>query len=81
MLIFEIQPLTVVTAQDHKGLLELWKRYGGFGSLVGTFIVKKPLTDAQYRRLPEGLKDRLRQGKNDSLSFLERLYELPDPRP
>ncbi|MGB6303907.1 MAG: hypothetical protein WBF45_09165 [Acidobacteriaceae bacterium] len=81
MLIFGIHPLTVITAEDYQGLLAAWKRYGGPLSLVGEFVVKKALTDAQYRRLPQGLKDRLKEGDEiDAVSFLERLYRLPDPR-
>lgn len=81
MSIFEIQPLTVVTTETLKELREAWKVHGGVYSLVGTFIVRKPLTAAQYSRLPQGLKDRLKQGdENDSLSFLEQLYRLNDPR-
>lgn len=82
MLICTIHPLTTVTVEDHKTLREAWKRYGGPLSLVGEFVVRKPLTEAQYRRLPQGLKDRLREGdENNAVSFLEQLYRLPDLRP
>ena len=50
-----------VTAFNFQSLLAAWRRYGGPGSLVGTFVVSKPLTAAQLRRLPLGLRRRLRQ--------------------
>jgi len=76
--IFGVHPLTVITVKDHKGLRQAWKRYGGAFPLVGEFVVRKPLTESQLRRLPEGLRALVRTA--DDVSFLERLYRLPDPR-
>jgi hypothetical protein len=57
-----IRALTTIEAPDHKGLLTAWKLYRGPLALVlvGRFIVKKPLTASQHRRLPKGLRERLK---------------------
>lgn len=52
-------PRPSIEVQDHKNLLAAWRLYGGPVSLVGRFIVEKPLTASQLRRLPLGLRDRL----------------------
>lgn len=51
-----VHSTTTVTVPDYKNLMAAWKEYGGQVSLVGRFIVKKPLTAAQLRRLPKGLR-------------------------
>jgi hypothetical protein len=53
--------------------------YGGPLCFVRRFIVGKPLTASQIRRLPEALKARL-HSPDDSVGFLERMYRLPDMR-
>lgn len=63
--------------RDSRNLLAAWKLYGGPDTPAGRFIVHKPLTPAQLRRLPEALKDLL---QSDDVIFLERLYGLEDPR-
>lgn len=54
-----VHPSTTIEVPNHKSLLAAWKEHGGPFSLVGRFIVKKPLTAAQLRRLPEDLRARL----------------------
>jgi hypothetical protein len=56
-----------------------WREYGrhGFDSVVGSFIVTKPLTKSQLRRMPKALKNVLRF--DDSVLWLEKLYRLEDP--
>jgi len=51
-----IEAATTVTANDHKNLIAAWKLYGAEG-LVKTFKCDTPLTDAQRRRLPAGLRE------------------------
>jgi hypothetical protein len=48
-----------IEASNLKSLMHAWKLYGGPLSVVGSFRVTKPLTRAQRRRLPAGLRDRL----------------------
>jgi hypothetical protein len=48
-----------IKVPNHKNLLAAWKQYGGPLSLVGRFIVEKPLTASQLRRLPKGLRELL----------------------
>jgi len=69
----------IIEVPDHKNLLAAWRLHGGPGTLVGRFIVGKPLTASQLSRLPEALKARL-YSPDDSVDFLERLYGLEDPR-
>ena len=73
-------PRATVTVADHKNLLGVWRMYGGLPArdLLGDFIVRKPLTEAQLRRLPAELRDRT--SSPDGLAFFERLYGLEDPR-
>jgi hypothetical protein len=76
----EIQITTTVTVHDYRSLLAAWKRFGGPRSLVGRYIyVGKPLTESQLRRLPAGLRDKIRYPE-DPLDFLERMFALEDPR-
>ena len=77
-MLFMYHPSTTVEVEDYRTLREAWRRWGGPCSLVGCFTVRKPLTEAQLRRLPRALKAVLRQ--DDSVSFLERLYRLNDER-
>jgi hypothetical protein len=53
-----IEAATIVSVPNHKNLLAAWKLYGAEG-LVKTFKCDKPLTDAQRRRLPAGLREAL----------------------
>lgn len=70
---------TTIEVPNHKDLLAAWKSYGDLSRLllVERFIVSRPLTASQYRRLPVALKNRL---QSDDVLFLERLFNLPDPR-
>jgi hypothetical protein len=70
--------MATIRVPDYRSLLAAWRGHGGQRTIVSRFIVEKPLTKAQLRRLPKGLKSRLQV--RDSLDFLERLYELPDSR-
>jgi len=79
MTFMRIQRSTTIEVPDHKNLLAAWRLHGGPGTLVGRFIVDKPLTASQLSRLPEALKARL-CSPDDSVDFLERLYGLEDPR-
>ncbi len=77
--IMRIQRATTITVPDYNSLVFAWRLHGGPGTIAKSFIVEKPLTDAQLRRLPKDLK-RMIQSPDDSLDFLERLYRLEDPR-
>ena len=59
MLYLKVTASATVETLNHKDLLAAWRLYGGPGSLVGSFKVKKPLTEAQLRRLPAELRSRL----------------------
>jgi hypothetical protein len=73
------ETLTIPVA-DHKSLLIAWRMHGGPQSPVSLrFILAKPLTYAQFRRLPVGLTA-LIKFPDDSVAFLKRLYSLEDPR-
>lgn len=51
--------LATMHVKDESGLRTAWKIHGGLGSLVGSFVVDKPLTPAQLRRLPVDLRNKL----------------------
>jgi hypothetical protein len=76
-----IHPTTTVTTFDHRSLRAVWKQYRHTG-LVGSYVVEKPLTEAQLRRLPMDLRDRLTNGEPPCTSAveLERIFGLPDTR-
>jgi hypothetical protein len=59
MLYLKITASATIETTNHKDLLAAWRLYGGPGSLVGSFKVKKPLTEAQLRRLPAALRDKM----------------------
>jgi hypothetical protein len=69
--------MATIRVTDYKSLLREWRFRGGPRSIVGLWIVDR-LTRSQLRRLPKALKRRLQV--RDDLAFLERLYNLPDPR-
>jgi len=78
-----ITPTTTITVSDRRALLAAWKRYDVLSrTLIGRYVVEKPLTDAQLRRLPMELRDRLVNGEPPCTSVieLERLFGLPDTR-
>jgi hypothetical protein len=56
-----------LTVTDHNALLTFWKASGGSRSLANTLIasfhVKKPLTESQFRRLPNELRDKTTCGR------------------
>jgi hypothetical protein len=74
-----IHPTTTITTPDLRTLRAVWKSYGPTG-LVGSYVVEKPITEAQLRRLPSGLLDRLTNGEPPCTSVveLERIFGLPD---
>jgi hypothetical protein len=73
--------MATVTVEDFDSLLTAWKWHGRQpGSIVGRFVIKNPLTKAQLRKLPKKLKRKLENGCDDSITFLEKLYGLEDPR-
>jgi hypothetical protein len=53
-------PPTIIEVPDHKNLLAAWMLHGGPGTLVGRFIVERPLTASQLRRLPAASRDRFK---------------------
>jgi hypothetical protein len=55
-----ITPATTITVSDHRNLLASWRRYDVLSrTLIGRYVVEKPLTDAQLRRLPGELRARV----------------------
>lgn len=78
-----INAATTITVSDHRNLLASWKRYDVLSrTLIGRYVVEKPLTEAQLRRLPMELRDRLTNGEPPCASVveLERIFDLPDTR-
>jgi len=59
MTFMRIQRSTTIEVPDHKSLLAAWRLHGGPLSLVGRFIVDKPLTLPQLNRLPKALRQLL----------------------
>jgi hypothetical protein len=61
-----INVATTLEVEDYKGLLSAWKRFGGRNAfplcLVKRFYLVERPTDAQLRRLPNELKNRLSIG-------------------
>jgi hypothetical protein len=49
-----------IESDNYRGLRVAWKTYGGPLCLVRSFTVREPLTASQLRRLPKGLRARLR---------------------
>jgi hypothetical protein len=84
MSIFKVHAATTITVPDHRNLLAAWRTYGNplCAALVGSFHVDTPLTDAQLRRLPTDLRERLTNGEPPCTSVveLERIFGLPDMR-
>ena len=69
-----------IAVADHKSLFVAWRMHSGPRSPVALrFIVAKPLTAAQFRRLPDELIP-LIESPDDSVAFLERLYSVKDLR-
>jgi hypothetical protein len=69
-----------ISVADYKSLLVAWRMHGGPKAPVALrFIVAKPLTDSEFRQLPDALKG-LIDSPDDSVVFLEWLYCLEDPR-
>jgi hypothetical protein len=56
-----ITALSTVEVSDHKNLLGVWPTYKDPRTLllISSFVVTKPLTAAQLRRLPADLRARL----------------------
>jgi len=73
------QAVTIAVA-DYESLLVAWRMHGGpRDSVALRFIVAEPLTDSEFRQLPNALKG-LIDSPDDSVAFLEWLYSLEDPR-
>jgi hypothetical protein len=69
-----------IPVADCKSLLVAWRMHGGPNAPASLrFIVAKPLTDSEFRRLPDALKG-LIDSPDDSVVFLNWLYGLEDPR-
>ncbi len=62
MSVMKISAWATIEVSSHKNLLAAWRIYGGPATLVGSFVTSEPLTSAQRRRLPGGLRDRLVEG-------------------
>jgi len=60
MPVFRIIFVTVYCS-DYHDLLAAWRLHSGPFSLAGTFVVAKPLTASQRRRLPARLRDYLQE--------------------
>ena len=56
MTYMKISATASIEVLNHRSLREAWKQYG---SLVGCFTVREPLTPAQLRRLPAELRMKL----------------------
>jgi hypothetical protein len=80
MLVMLIKRETTIEVRDHKDLRKAWKLYGGPDTLVGRFVVRKPLTDAQFRRLPKALRAMIECRSGDGVEWLRNLWNLPDTR-
>jgi len=75
-----VRRTVTIAVADHKSLLVAWRMHGGPRCAAALrYIVAKPLTDSQFRRLPRELKP-LIDSPDDSVAFLEWLYSLEDPR-
>jgi hypothetical protein len=59
MFYLQVTESAIVKAPNHKSLMHAWRTYGGPLTLVGRFVVEKPLTEAQLRRLPADLRDKM----------------------
>jgi hypothetical protein len=51
----------IVKVSDHQSLRSAWKVYGQ-QNVVGTYLMDKPLSPAQLRRLPKELRARVVAG-------------------
>jgi predicted PhzF superfamily epimerase YddE/YHI9 len=60
-MIYTFTPTTEVRLADHKTLKAFYRAYRMSGAMdfVGRFLVEKPLTSAQLRRLPKALCERV----------------------
>jgi hypothetical protein len=70
-----INPAAEIRVPDYERLVDAWKRHGIPGTLVGRFIVEKPLTPGQLRRLPVALVEKLEHRK--AASHMPRIQRLP----
>jgi hypothetical protein len=73
-----IKGTVTIPVADYKSLLMVYARRSK-GPMAVRFIVAKPLTHSEFRRLPNALKV-LIDSPDDSVAFLEWLYSLEDPR-
>lgn len=79
MAFMKVSPQTgTIEVPDLKSLTAAWRTYGGPFCMVRRFMVEKPLTASQLRRLPGPLRARLEA--DEAVAWLERLYSLVDPR-
>jgi hypothetical protein len=75
-----VNEAVTIPVADYKSLLVAWRMHGGPRPRVALrFIVAKPLTNSEFRRLPNALKG-LIDSPDDSVAFLEWLYSLKDTR-
>jgi len=70
----------VIEVDDYESLLAAWPYYrvAVKDRLIARFVVKKPLTEAQFHRLPVDLRELVET--DDAVSWLEWLHSLEDPR-
>jgi hypothetical protein len=73
-----IKGTVTIPVADYKSLVMAYARRP-WGPVALRFIVATPLTDSEFRRLPNALKE-LIDSPDDSVAFLEWLYSLEDPR-
>ena len=78
--IAKIKTETVVELDNYTALKAAWPYYreATLGGLIASFVVRKPLTDAQRRRLPVDLRELVRT--DESSGCLEGLFGLEAPR-
>jgi hypothetical protein len=82
MYVMRLSKSATIEVPDHNSLLGAWRTYGGVGPFcpVGRFIVKKPLTASQLKRLPNGLRQLISYPDGLGVSWFDELYRLEDPR-
>jgi hypothetical protein len=76
----QIKGVLTIQVVDYRSLLVAWHVHGGSHSPDHLrFTVAEPLTYLQFQRLPDALKASI-ESPAGSRDFLERMFDLPDPR-
>ena len=75
MLVWTISRRSTVKVDDFATLLGVWRHYRAYPAcdLIGRFVCKEALTDAQLRGLPKALKFRLSYGPTHQLVVGQRM--------